>query len=399
MRIIEKDHDGIGTILAFILIPLSGFATDIYLPSLPAMADQLHATNAEVQLTIVFFLISYGISQLFIGSLLDSFGRYRITIAALLLFSIASFTIANAQSVYIIYLMRVVHGITVAAIVVGKRAYFVDIFSGEKLKHYTSLFSIVWSAAPIIAPFFGGYLQTAFGWESNFYLIGYFALIMLVLELIFGGESLKVYQKFHFKSIVQIYGNMLKTLSFSLGLIMLGLSNAMFMVYGMSGPFIIEHTFHDSAITTGYCSLALGVSLLLGGFLGKTLINYPFVKKLTIAIGIQFVLTAIMICIPAAYTNLITMMMFAFSIHFIAGFVFNNYFSFCLSLFPKNAGIASGVTGGALYVITSILSYGIVSLIPAKSQASLGLSYMVLVLLSILTFALIRKKVLISSPA
>jgi len=398
MRIIEKDHDGIGTILAFILIPLSGFATDIYLPSLPAMADQLHATNAEVQLTIVFFLISYGISQLFIGSLLDSFGRYRITIAALL-FSIASFTIANAHNVYIIYLMRIVHGITVAAIVVGKRAYFVDIFSGEKLKHYTSLFSIVWSAAPIIAPFFGGYLQTAFGWESNFYLIGYFALIMLVLELIFGGESLKVYQKFHFKSIVQIYSNMLKTLSFSLGLIMLGLSNAMFMVYGMSGPFIIEHTFHDSAITTGYCSLALGVSLLLGGFLGKALINYPFFKKLAIAIGIQFILTAIMICIPLAYTNLITMMAFAFSIHFIAGFVFNNYFSFCLSLFPENAGIASGVTGGALYVITSVLSYSIVSLIPAKSQASLGLSYMVLVLLSVLTFALIRKKVMVSSPA
>ncbi|QNK64202.1 MFS transporter [Pedobacter sp. PAMC26386] len=397
MRIIEKDHDGIGTILAFVLIPLSGFATDIYLPSLPAMARHLHASNAEVQLTIVFFLISYGLSQLFIGSLLDSFGRFRITIAALLLFSIASFTIANAHSVYIIYLMRIIHGITVAAIVVGKRAYFVDIFSGEKLKHYTSLFSIVWSSAPIIAPFFGGYLQTAFGWESNFYLIGYFALVMLILELIFGGESLKVYQKFHFKSIIQVYGNMLKTLSFSLGLIMLGLSNAMFMVYGMSGPFIIEHTFHDSAITTGYCSLSLGVALLLGGFLGKAMISYPFFKKIAIAIGIQAVLTAVMIFIPVAYTSLITMMTFAFGIHFIAGFVFNNYFSYCLSLFPKNAGIASGVTGGAVYVITSIMSYGIVSLIPAKSQASLGLSYMILVILCVLTFAFIKKKAIVSS--
>ncbi|MET4137647.1 MFS transporter [Pedobacter sp. UYP1] len=397
MRTIEKDHDGIGTILAFVLIPLSGFATDIYLPSLPDMANKLHATNAEVQLTIVFFLISYGISQLFIGSLLDSFGRFKITIAALLLFSIASFTIANAHSVYIIYLMRVIHGITVAAIVVGKRAYFVDIFSGDKLKHYTSLFSIVWSSAPIIAPFFGGYLQTAFGWESNFYLIGYFALIMLVLELAFGGESLKVYQKFHFKSIVQVYGNMIKTLSFSLGLIMLGLSNSMFMVYGMSGPFIIEHTFHDTAITTGYCALTLGISLLSGGFLGKALIKYPFVKKLSIAISIQFLLTLAMILVPAIHTNLMTMMAFAFSIHFIAGFVFNNYFSYCLGLFPKNAGIASGVTGGALYVITSILSYSIVSLIPAKSQASLGLSYMVLVVLSILTFMVIRKKTQISA--
>ncbi|SHE74205.1 MFS transporter [Pedobacter caeni] len=393
MRIIEKEHDGIGTLLAFILIPLSGLATDIYLPSLPAMAHHLQASNAEVQLTIVFFLISYGISQLFVGSLLDSFGRYRLTIAALLLFSIASFTIARSHSVYLIYLMRIVHGITVAIIVVGKRAYFVDIFSGEKLKHYTSLFSIVWSAAPIIAPFFGGYLQTSFGWESNFYLLGGFALIIVILELLFGGESLKVFQTFHFKSIIKIYGSMLKTSSFSLGLIVLGLANSVFMVYGMSGPFIIEHVFNQSAITTGYCALILGIALLLGGFLGKAMINRPFFKKMMIAIVTQLIITILMILSPGIYSDLYTLMAFAFVIHFIAGFVFNNYFSYCLSLFPKNAGIASGVTGGSIYAITSVLSYGIVYSIPSEGQVSLGISYLILVSLTFLTFFLIRKKV------
>ncbi|WP_431217207.1 hypothetical protein ACQ86N_23335 [Puia sp. P3] len=38
MRIIKENHQGISTILAFALIPISGFATDIYIPSLPAMA-------------------------------------------------------------------------------------------------------------------------------------------------------------------------------------------------------------------------------------------------------------------------------------------------------------------------------------------------------------------------
>lgn len=393
MRTIEKNQNGIGTLLAFILIPLSGLATDIYLPSLPAMASHLQVTNAEVQLTIVFFMISYGISQLFVGSLLDSFGRYKLTVAALLLFSIASFTIARSNSIYLIYLMRIVHGITVATIVVGKRAYFVDIFSGEQLKHYTSLFSIVWSAAPIIAPFFGGYLQTAFGWESNFYLLGTFALIMVLLELCFGGESLSTFQTFHFRSIVKVYGSMLSTTSFSLGLIVLGLANSVFMVYGMSGPFIIEHAFKQPAITTGYCALVLGIALLLGGFLGKATLNRPFFKKMMIAIIVQLAIVVLMIFSLAFYSNLNTMMTFAFVIHFIAGFIFNNYFSYCLSLFPKNAGIASGVTGGSIYVITSVLSYGIVYMIPAEGQRSLGISYLVLVSLTLLTFFLSRKKV------
>lgn len=392
MRIIEKEQDGIGTLLAFLLIPLSGLATDIYLPSLPAMAKHLQATNAEVQLTIVFFMISYGISQLFVGSLLDSFGRYKLTIAALLLFSIASFSIANSHHIYLIYLMRVIHGITVATIVVGKRAYFVDIFSGEKLKHYTSLFSIVWSAAPIIAPFFGGYLQTTLGWESNFYVLGVFALIMVLLELIFSGESLRTFQNFHFKSIIKVYGSMLKTTSFSLGLIILGLTNSVFMVYGMSGPFIIEHAFNLSATTTGYCALVLGVALLLGGFLGKATLKRPFFKKMIIAIVVQLAFALLMLLSPVLYSNLTTLMIFAFVIHFIAGFVFNNYFSYCLSLFPKNAGIASGVTGGSIYAITSILSYGIVYTIPAHGQASLGMSYLVLVTLIFLIFFMTRKK-------
>jgi hypothetical protein len=37
-----------------------------------------------------------------------------------------------------------------AAIVVSKRSYFFDLFSDDKLKHYISPFSIIWSAAPIL---------------------------------------------------------------------------------------------------------------------------------------------------------------------------------------------------------------------------------------------------------
>ncbi|HXO76604.1 MAG TPA: MFS transporter, partial [Puia sp.] len=199
MRIIKENHQGISTILAFALIPLSGFATDIYIPSLPAMAVQLGVNNAAVQLSIVSFMVSYGISQLFVGSLLDSFGRFRLGIAALFVFTVASFTIALTHNIYLIYAMRILHGIAVALIVVGKRAYFMDIYTGEKLKHYISLFSIVWASAPIIAPFVGGYLQASFGWQSNFYFLGGMALVIMILEVIYSGESLKIFHPFHFR--------------------------------------------------------------------------------------------------------------------------------------------------------------------------------------------------------
>src|ERR1700754_987346 len=215
MRMIKEKNQGISTILAFALIPLSGFATDIYIPSLPSMASQLNVSSSAVQLSIVLFMVSYGVSQLFVGSLLDSFGRFRLGIAALAIFTVASFVIALTDNMYLFYAMRILHGVAVALIVVGKRAFFVDVYSGDKLKHYTSLFSIVWASAPIIAPFLGGYLQASFGWQANFYFLGSMALVIMVLEFIYSGESLKHVHPFHLRSIMNVYSMMVKAGDFT----------------------------------------------------------------------------------------------------------------------------------------------------------------------------------------
>lgn len=390
-KVIKKQHQGIATIIAFALIPLSGFATDIYIPSLPTMAGEMNISSIQVQLTLSIFLISYGVSQLFIGSVLDSFGRYKVCLVSLVIFAIASLAIAMTHNIYLIYLARVVHGLTVGAIIVAKRAYFVDLFSGDQLKHYLSLFSIIWSTGPIVAPFIGGYLHTAFGWESNFYFLAVFALIFVVLELIYSGETLVHFTDFHFRKIVDIYSSMIKTASFTLGIVMLGLAYCMVMVYNMTGPFIIEHQLNFSPVIAGYSSLVLGFAWMVGGFIGKATINRPFFRRLVVNVLMQLLFVALMIISLQFVANLYSLIFFAFIIHVGAGYTFNNYFTFCLSKFPKNAGIAGGLTGGITYVIVSFLSYGIVNVIPAKDERNLSHSYLILILLSLVIMFVIFK--------
>ncbi len=381
----------IATVLAFALIPMSGFATDVYLPSLPTMAQTLGVSQLAVQLTLGMFLISYGVAQLFVGSLLDSFGRYRINLISLAIFAIASLIIANTTNIYLIYAMRIVHGITVGAIVVSKRAYFVDVYTGDKLKNYLSMFSVIWATAPIIAPFVGGYLQSFFGWQANFYFLAAFATVILVLEVIFSGETIKQRMVFSLKKIAGVYGDMIGTASFTLGIVMLGLSYSMVMVYNMTGPFIIEHQLGLSPIVAGYSSLILGAAVMVGGLSGKATINQPFVKKLTVNIALQFCFCLAMLGSLFFIANLYSMIFFAFCIHATSGYTFNTFFTYCLSRFPKNAGIAGGLTGGINYVIVSFLSYGIIALIPAKDQFNLAYSYAVLILLStVVMFVIFR---------
>lgn len=386
MRILQENHKGFSTILALALIPLSGFATDIYLPSLPAMASDLHVSAAAVQLSLVLFMFSVGVSQFFIGSILDSFGRYKIGVASLSIFSLTSFVIALVPNIYVIYAMRIIQGITIALIVVGKRAYFVDLFSGEKLKSYISLFSIIWACAPIMAPFLGGYLQNSFGWKSNFYFLGVLSLAFAILELVYSGESLKHYQPFKLKSIVETYSGMLRTADFTLGLVIIGICFGIVIVYSLSSPFIIERVLGYSAITTGYSSLLSGFSLMTGGIIAKSLIKKPLTQKVGTAFGVQIILVLLMIFTASYTSSLYTLIGFIIGIHIAGGFIFNIVYAYCLTRFSKNAGVASGLTGGVMYMISSVFSYGFTNLFEVKSQLLLGAADLSLLLIVTVLF-------------
>jgi len=391
MRNLKDNHKGFSTILALSLIPLSGFATDIYLPSLPEMAKDLNVSAAAIQLSLVFFMFSLGVSQIFIGSILDSFGRFKINIASLAVFSLTSFIIALFPDIYVIYAMRIIQGIAIAFIVVAKRAYFIDLYSGEKLKSYISLFSIIWACAPIMAPFLGGYLQNSFGWQSNFYFLGGLSFLFLILELLYSGESLKYFHPFKFKSIVQTYSVMLKTADFTLGLFILGISFGLVVIYSLSSPFIVERVFGYSAITTGYSSLLSGLSVMTGGIIAKSLIQKPLAKKVTIAVSIQIVLVLLMIFTAQLGSNIYTLIGFTMGINVCGGFIFNIIYGYCLSRFSKNAGIASGLTGGVTYMVSSIFSYGFVNLYAVKSQVLLGLANISLIIIISFVFIVFNR--------
>lgn len=346
MRSITESRIRSNTYVALSLIPLSGFAMDVFIPSLPDMAVQLHTTPAAIQLTLSFFIISYGISQLIVGGLLDSYGRYWPTLISMLVFSAASFAIACSQNLHVIYAMRIIQGFTVAVIVVGKRTFFMDVYKGDQLKKYTSLFSVIWAIGPIVAPFLGGFFQTTWGWESNFIFLGIFSFVFFLIEVLIGGESQKVAQPFSIKGILESYGTMIKTADFTAGMVILGLAYAMILLYGMASPFLIEQRLHLSPKVTGYCALFSGVSVLIGGSLSRILIQKPFIKKLILASSLQLIAVAMLIFLTFHYQSLPTLLLYVFLLHSTGGFIFNNLMSYTLIRFPEYAGKAAGLVGG-----------------------------------------------------
>lgn len=390
MKTLKEKNKFIATILAFAVIPMSGLATDIYLPSMPSMATELQQPESSIQLTLSLFLISYGVTQFFAGSVVDSFGRFRVSAISLALFVVSFLITALTKDIFVIYAMRVLQGILSGFAVVSKRAFFVDVYEGEKRKHYLSIMTIVWSVGPIIAPFIGGYLQKLFGWQSNFYVLAGYSLILLILELLFSGETLKLKKPFYLDAMLKEYDTMFRTKDFFYGMLMCGVSYAMVIFFNLCGAFIVEHKMGYSEVIAGYVSLILGFAWMTGGFLGKALIKKAFLPKIRYANFIQIFLIGLMIFCSYFLNTVYSLVAFAFVIHVTAGFIFNNYFAYCIGRFPDSAGVAGGLTGGVAFIITSAISYGIVAVIRPEIQLEVAEGYFILGILGLIILSITK---------
>jgi Major Facilitator Superfamily len=58
-----------------LLSAVGPFAIDMYLPALPAIAADLHATTSTTQMTLIAFFVSFGLCQIVYGPLSDVYGR------------------------------------------------------------------------------------------------------------------------------------------------------------------------------------------------------------------------------------------------------------------------------------------------------------------------------------
>src|SRR5690606_4187918 len=134
-------------------------------------------------------------------------------------------------------------------------------------------------------------------------------------------------------------------------------------------------------IVTGYSSLASGIALMSGGIISKLMINKPFLLKIRTAVVLQLLVAMAMCLSINHFGNLTTLMAFTLPIHLLSGLIFNNVYAYCLQRFTINAGTASGLTGGGVYVVSAMVGYGLINLISIKSllvlaQINLGIVFM-----------------------
>ena len=156
------------TALLAALTAIGPLSTDMYLPSLPDIARALTASTAQVQLTISAYLIGFAVGQIIYGPISDRHGRKPVLLAALGLYSAATFICALSPSIDVLIAARALQALGGSGCIMVARAIVRDLYSGPRAGRELSVMGSVMALAPVVAPIIGGVLQTAFGWRSVF---------------------------------------------------------------------------------------------------------------------------------------------------------------------------------------------------------------------------------------
>jgi DHA1 family bicyclomycin/chloramphenicol resistance-like MFS transporter len=151
-------------------------AIDMYLPSLPAIAEGLSATAGQAQATVAAFFAGMALGQFIYGPASDRYGRRKPLLVGMVIYIAASVACALATSPEMLIGARFVQALGGCAGGVVARAIIRDQFDHTETARMLSLMMLIMGVAPILAPLLGGVLLGLAGWRANFWVLAGFGV-------------------------------------------------------------------------------------------------------------------------------------------------------------------------------------------------------------------------------
>jgi DHA1 family bicyclomycin/chloramphenicol resistance-like MFS transporter len=177
-------------LLLGLLAALGPLTIDMYLPSLPTITADLHASAAAVQLTLTGTLLGLGLGQLLVGPLSDALGRRLPLLAGVAVHVLASVLCVFAPNLAVLGPLRVLQGLGAAAASVVAMAVVRDLFSGLKAARLFSRLILVVGVAPILAPTIGGLVLRWTQWRGVFVVLAAVGLAIVAAAAVALPETL-----------------------------------------------------------------------------------------------------------------------------------------------------------------------------------------------------------------
>lgn len=330
---------------------------DMYLPSLPILANDLGTSTSLAQLSLTACLLGLAIGQLLLGPLSDSRGRRGPLLISLLIYAAASFLCGLVSSIWGLILLRFIQGMAGSGGIVIARAMVGDMYSGTELTQFFSLLMLINGLAPILAPVAGGQLLQFTSWHGVFAVLGILGLVMVLAAFIGLQETLprEGRSKGGIKTTVGTFGRLLGDKVFMGYVCTQGFVFAAMFSYISGSPFVLQDIYGASPQQFSLVFALNGLGLIIATQLTGRLAPRFHESRLFISgillslIGALLLLAMILIGAP-----LFAVLIFLFIVVSSTGIANTVGFSLAMQNQGKNAGSASAMLGLLPFIAGSV---------------------------------------------
>ncbi len=372
--------------IIIVLAAVSGLiATDLYAPSLPAIALFFHQSINHTELTMSLFLVGFAFSQLFYGPISDYAGRKPLLILGTILFMLGSLLCVVTTSFSLFCVSRILQGLAAGAGLSLARVVMRDCYNGVLLAVKTSQMAIFIALTPAVAPLIGGVLQDFFGFRIVFAVLFAYGLLLFLL-LCFGFRESIQHREANLSvtHIVKSYRNLLSNFHFMHYVLIAGLAFSAIILYANVMPFIVQVQLHFSAAINGVVLLLGALGVTVGAFTVSRV-----VKRISPRVPMQI---GLILFSASGLLLILSNLIFGLHIFILApliflvtlgcGLIFPTAVALAFSQIEVNIGIAGAIYGFTQIFTTMLINFCLNG-ISEQGQTLLGIFYLILGLIGL----------------
>ena len=339
---------GMTLLLAF-MSAMGPISTDLYVPALPQLAQDLATAPARVQWTMSAYLIGFACGQIFYGPLADKFGRKPVLLFGLGVYLIACVIAGLAPSIETLTGARFLQGLGGAGPVIVARAIVRDLYSGARAGQQLALMATIMGLAPIVSPTLGGMIAIRFGWRAAFVMMFIMVAAILLASVLALPETIRQRMQgaFSIRNILGSFAIVWRNPIWRSYASMQGMAQTGLFTFVSASPFVLQNAYGMSPFEFGVAFSICSVAFVGGAWVSSRVVAR---KGIDFAILIGVVLFAI-----AGVTQLAGIFLFPRNLLAVfgpellffagVGFVIPNAVAGSLTPFPERAGAATSLAG------------------------------------------------------
>lgn len=177
-----KNKNGVLAILLMNLF-IAFLGIGLVIPVLPTIMNELQITGTVVGYMVAAFAVTQLIFSPFSGRWADKYGRKVMIVIGLFIFGFSEFLFGFGKSVGVLFISRMLGGVSAAFIMPAVTAFIADITTMETRSKALGYMSAAISTGFIIGPGLGGFLAEI-GTRVPFYSAGVLGAFAAILSLI-----------------------------------------------------------------------------------------------------------------------------------------------------------------------------------------------------------------------